>query len=91
MMPIRVTINYKGRVQGVGFRWRVNHLALSCSCTGYVKNLPDGTVELLVEGESNEVYRFIAKVNVQLKEFWHDKTEDQRVGEANFTTFDIIY
>ena len=39
-----------GRVQGVGFRWYVQRRAKSLELTGWVRNLPDGTVEVLAEG-----------------------------------------
>lgn len=40
----------RGRVQGVGFRWFVVQLAERLGLAGLVRNLPDGTVEVLVEG-----------------------------------------
>ena len=47
---------YKGRVQGVGFRFTVLRFAQGYdSIVGYVKNLPDGAVELYVEGKDYEV------------------------------------
>lgn len=39
-----------GRVQGVGFRYNTRVEALRLNLTGYVKNLPDGTVEIVAEG-----------------------------------------
>jgi len=39
-----------GRVQGVGFRWFVLRRARSLDITGWVKNLPDGSVEVRAEG-----------------------------------------
>ena len=52
---MRRKINYKGRVQGVGFRWNTEKAVDSFDVTGYVKNLPNGSVELLLEGKSGEV------------------------------------
>ena len=40
---------YEGRVQGVGFRYRTSQLAQRYPITGFVKNLADGTVELVAQ------------------------------------------
>ncbi len=46
-----------GRVQGVGFRYYVHDVARREGVTGYVRNLPDGRVEALVEGDFEAVTR----------------------------------
>ena len=46
-----------GRVQGVGFRWFARDVAVREGVTGYVRNLPDGRVEALVEGDAESVTR----------------------------------
>ena len=51
----RFVIN--GRVQGVGFRWFTKDVALREGATGWVRNLPDGRVEALVEGDDEAVTR----------------------------------
>ena len=48
-------IHYSGRVQGVGFRYTVRSLASRTAVTGFVKNLPDGRVQLVVEGPPDEI------------------------------------
>jgi acylphosphatase len=53
MQHLRVT--YRGRVQGVGFRWTVKALADSLSLVGWVRNEPDGTVLLTVLGDRNRL------------------------------------
>ena len=55
----RVTVHYTGRVQGVGFRATVRNIARGFDVTGTVRNLPDGRVELIAEGEKNEVAAFL--------------------------------
>ncbi|MBS0260927.1 MAG: acylphosphatase [Planctomycetes bacterium] len=46
---------FSGRVQGVGFRYTTRNLAKRHPVTGYVKNLPDGTVELVVQGATEAI------------------------------------
>jgi acylphosphatase len=57
---MRVARRYviSGRVQGVGFRYFTQDRALLEGLTGWVRNLPDGRVEALVEGDTDAVTRF---------------------------------
>ena len=48
-------VYYAGRVQGVGFRYTVRSLAARFDVTGFVRNLPDGRVHLVVEGAADEI------------------------------------
>lgn len=48
----RYYIIYKGRVQGVGFRWTLVQIANKYGLTGYCKNLYNGDVEVQVQGDS---------------------------------------
>ena len=50
---------YEGRVQGVGFRYTAKDLARGYDVLGTVRNLPDGTVELIIAGETGEVTEFL--------------------------------
>jgi len=58
----RVTVLYGGRVQGVGFRATVRHIARGYDVTGLVHNLPDGRVELVAEGMKEELDAFLAGI-----------------------------
>ena len=49
MKSVRVV--YGGCVQGVGFRWTVKRLACGFEVSGTVRNLPDGRVELVAQGD----------------------------------------
>ena len=53
---------YTGRVQGVGFRYSVKQIAAGFEVTGWVRNVADGTVELLAAGVPAEVDAFLAAV-----------------------------
>ena len=49
----------KGRVQGVGFRYKAYHTARAYGLTGYARNLYDGSVELEVQGDEDTVRYFL--------------------------------
>jgi acylphosphatase len=56
---ISLQVFYEGHVQGVGFRFSVRHIAKGFELTGWVRNLPDGRVELQVTGDEQEVRAFL--------------------------------
>ena len=51
----RRTYHFSGHVQGVGFRYTTHNLAQRHNIHGYVRNLPDGRVELVMEGDEAEM------------------------------------
>jgi acylphosphatase len=51
-----------GRVQGVGFRYFVQHAGTCLGLTGNVRNCPDSTVEIVVEGDAGKIADFIKQV-----------------------------
>ena len=53
-----------GRVQGVGFRWFAHDVATRAGVSGWVRNLPDGRVEVWVEGEAESVERVEAALHL---------------------------
>jgi len=53
---------YEGYVQGVGFRWTTRRIAQGYDVFGWVRNLPDGRVELQVSGEDEEVAAFLQAI-----------------------------
>lgn len=59
---ISLQVFYEGRVQGVGFRFSVRQIAKGFEVTGWVRNLPDGRVELHVTGDEEEVRAFLDQV-----------------------------
>jgi acylphosphatase len=80
-MPVCKRVLYSGRVQGVGFRYTTRRLAQGYDVAGYVRNLPDGTVELVAEGEAGEVERFLDAVAQRMGDSIQDQTvQDETPG-----------
>jgi len=55
----RINLTVKGHVQGVGFRFFVSRTANSLGLKGFVRNLSDGSVEIIAEGEKAMLERLL--------------------------------
>lgn len=82
---------YSGQVQGVGFRYTVRSLAQGFQVTGYVRNLTDGRVQLVVEGEPSEVRSFLDAVQTEMASYIRDIQETKRSATGRFSTFEIRF
>ena len=56
---VRKRIVVSGRVQGVGFRYRASYAARLLDLTGWVRNDPEGTVTMELQGTLEQIYRII--------------------------------
>lgn len=86
-----MSINYRGRVQGVGFRWNVKQIADNSPCSGYVKNLADGSVDMVLEGKKSDLDNCIRQIEQRMSGKWVTKTVDERPGKPLFKEFSILY
>jgi len=79
-----------GRVQGVGFRYFVQDAAAREGVTGYVRNLPDGRVEALVEGDLEAVTRVERAIRMGPGGARVDRVEaDSLPPSGTFTSFRV--
>ncbi|WP_297850081.1 acylphosphatase [uncultured Corynebacterium sp.] len=65
MSTTRMTAFVTGHVQGVGFRWWTRSRALELGLAGYAKNLRDGRVEVVAEGERQDVDKLLVLLEEQ--------------------------
>ena len=79
---------FHGRVQGVGFRYTTRRISRGFSVTGFVRNLADGTVELLVCGDASELQRFLDAVKLEFSGNI-DSTDDEPAAVIDFAGFEI--
>ena len=59
---VRAHVVYSGRVQGIGFRYTAERLALGHGLVGWVKNLPDGRVEVVCEAPQGTIDLFLEDI-----------------------------
>ena len=82
---------YSGQVQGVGFRYSVRSVATGFEVTGTVRNLPDGTVELIAEGAKEELEAFRTAVRESgLDHFIRQEDVAWREAGGEFRGFEIV-
>ncbi len=83
---------YEGRVQGVGFRYTTKDLARGFDVIGLVKNLPDGTVELIISGETGEVTEFLRELREDSVVAHHIKSvfEEEIAALPDLKGFSIV-
>jgi acylphosphatase len=85
----RTRVIYRGQVQGVGFRATVFRLAGRYAVTGLVRNLNDGSVELIVEGEPGPQRRLIDEIAREMHEYIDHAHEGQAPATDEFSAFSI--
>ena len=85
----RWCVLYEGRVQGVGFRYTVSTIAKAFPVRGFVRNLPDGRVEVIVEGSRSEVEGFLGKIRTARAVGIKRETQSEASGTEEFTDFTV--
>lgn len=88
---IRRRLIFSGRVQGVGFRATTCSIARRHPVVGYVKNLPDGTVELVAEGEADVLDRLLEEIESAFGGGIRDVQVSTAKDDESFERFDIRY
>jgi acylphosphatase len=83
---------YEGRVQGVGFRYTTRELAKGYDVLGTVKNLPDGTVEMIAAAEDDELAEFLRDLREDSVVAHHIKnvTEEEIAPLPDLKGFSIV-
>jgi acylphosphatase len=82
-------VHFRGNVQGVGFRYTTTRTANDYDVTGYVKNLPDGRVELVAEGEKKEIDAFVSDVRGRMGGHIRDVTQQTAPASGNYSGFGV--
>jgi acylphosphatase len=91
VLMIRRTVLFSGHVQGVGFRYTACHIAKRFEVAGYVRNLPDGRVEAVIEGEEEEIARFMNAVSEEMSTSIRDVKSHDSPETGEFSRFEIRF
>ncbi len=90
-MEKRAEIIIHGRVQKAGFRDLIDEIAFDLDLTGYVKNLEDGTVQVICEGEEDSIKELLEKINIRQYPIRVEKTDvEYKKPTGEFKSFEII-
>ena len=81
-----------GRVQGVGFRYTTESVALELGVKGWVRNLPDGRVEAMCEGSETILKQFLEKMaGGSMKRYIQSAEAHWEKASGQFDDFQIRY
>jgi acylphosphatase len=90
-MVVRRHLYYTGRVQGVGFRYTAVGLARGRGVSGWVRNLADGRVEVVVEGDEAAVQGFLGAIRGRMGGYVRGAEERDEPPTGEFEAFDVAY
>ena len=82
---------FVGHVQGVGFRFTAHRIAKRSQLTGYVRNLPDGCVEMLAQGEIHHINEGIIAIQENFTGYISGITVDDVPPDPKYTDFKITF
>lgn len=88
---VRAHIIFSGTVQGVGFRFTVQNYALNLGLKGWVKNLPNGSVEVMVEGSKRRIEELCQNIEDDFQGYIQDRDIQFVPAEESFGNFRITY
>lgn len=88
-MAQRRTVLFCGDVQGVGFRATTCRLVAGRPVTGYVRNLPDGRVELVAEGNPNQLDAVIDDLRSHFGDMIDEAASTSSIATGEFVGFGI--
>ena len=87
----RKTCYFSGRVQGVGFRYTAQNIAQQFDVRGFVKNLPDGRVQLVMEGPESEMESVVDSIRQRMNSFIGQMQSDLHPATGEFERFRICH
>ncbi len=91
MNRIAKHVVFKGRVQGVGFRYTAHRSACRFELTGFVRNLGDGSVEMLMQGNRDDVDECLADIQDSFEGYIKETQINEVPEDPRYKSFVITY
>ena len=89
MKQQRYVVYYSGQVQGVGFRYSVCRLSGKFKVNGFVRNLTDGRVQVIAEGQAHELDEFLRAIEGEMAGYIKTRELDQQEPTGEFSDFGL--
>ncbi len=87
----RLHIIYTGSVQGVGFRYTARSIAQGLGLAGLVRNDPDGSVELVAEGDEDVLRQLMESIKHEMNYTHFKEQASWEPGTGEFKAFEIRF
>jgi acylphosphatase len=84
-------IIFSGHVQGVGFRFTVHRMANRHQLTGFVRNVPDGTVEMFIQGPSENIDNCIQDIKDSFAAYIRETKINEIPLDPKYKDFGITF
>jgi acylphosphatase len=90
-MAVELFAIFRGQVQGVGFRYTAKDLAETHKINGTVRNLSDGSVELVAQGSQEELERFLSHLEKEFSGYITETQKNYRFPSSIYSSFAITH
>jgi len=91
MADVAKHVIFSGRVQGVGFRYTARRIAGRYELAGFVRNLPNGTVEMLVQGSIEDVANCLRGIDEAFAGYIRDTQIENVPPNPRYSSFEITF
>ncbi|MFA5362226.1 MAG: acylphosphatase [Candidatus Omnitrophota bacterium] len=90
-MKKRIHVFFSGTVQGVGFRFTTEDIGRDIELSGWIKNLKDGRVEIVAEGDEEILKQFLNEIHERFSRYITDTNIQWEDSTNEFESFEIVF
>ena len=90
-MKKRIHVYFSGRVHGVGFRFTAVEIAQDLDIVGWVRNLPDGRVEIIAEAQEDALSGFLSRIEDTFSRYIQDVQLEWLDAGGEFNNFKVEF